>query len=170
LSFDFTSVSTCFVDASGSAGFTSPPFGDVGSPVGSDSVSVPDSSDVVSSVLSPVGSPTDVWVVSLPVDDADEDADEFESDEESEDSDDFGEGPPVSDGSAEATPVETATPRPTAKVRPLSRDAFFGVTMTVLLCPGDRSLRRVVRAPGGPGQKIYARDNEVRGRFGNLFC
>jgi hypothetical protein len=64
----------------------------------------------------------------LPVDDADEGADAFASD-------DFGEGPPVSDGSAEATPwpVETATPKPTAKVRPLRRDAFF-VTMSGLLC------------------------------------
>jgi hypothetical protein len=76
-----------------------------------------------------------VCAVTLPVDDADEGADEVESDEESED---FGEGPLVSDGSAEATPwpVETATPRPTAKVSPLSRDAFFGVTMTGLLCLG----------------------------------
>jgi len=82
-----------------------------------------------------------VWVVSLPVDDADEGADEVESDEESEDSDDFGEGPLVSDGSAEATPwpVDTATPRPIAKVSPLRRDAFFGVTMTGLLCLGTAS-------------------------------
>jgi hypothetical protein len=112
LSFDFTPVSTCFVVTSGSPRFTSSPFGDLGSSVGSDSFSVPGSSDVVSSVsvsalssgLSSVCSPNDVWVVSLPVDDAGEGADEVESDEESEDSDDFGEGPPESDGSAEATP------------------------------------------------------------------
>jgi hypothetical protein len=167
LPFDFVVVSTSFADftgsvggfdpgdASGSAGFSSVTSEWIGSAVASGSVAASaDSYDVVScfsSVLSPdltLGfSSVDSFEVApaagrpvlLPVVD---DADPDEGFEESGD-DEFVDSPAESDGSAAATPVDTATPRPTASVSPLSRDTFLDVTMTCLLRPeGTRSRRQ----------------------------
>jgi hypothetical protein len=79
------------------------------------------------------------------------------------DGDEFAEAPPESDGSAAATPVDTATPRPTANVSPLTRDTFFDATMSCLLRRTDSFTEAVNASAVVQRAEIYARDNDFAG-------
>jgi len=85
------------------------------------------------------------------------------------DGDVFAGAPPESDGSAAATPVDTATPRPTANVSPLTRDTFFDATMSGLLRRTD-SFTEAVNAPAVVQRRNLRSRQSPRGFISKLFC